>query len=103
MNAAKENNLWFADLSQNNKSKVMEICPEMGMDCKALTPYNPSNSSMDDYIHKKIRSAARNGIDAIILPLSIESVRKVKTMKEKTTAQGTTLINLSTFMNTNKE
>ena len=40
---------------------------------------------------------------AIILPLTLESVQKVKTLKEKTTAQGTTLINLSTFMNTNKE
>jgi hypothetical protein len=103
LNAAKQNNLWFADLSQNNKSKVPEICPELNIDCKTLKPYDPSNSSMDDYIQKKIRSAARNGIDAIILPLSVESVRKVKSMKEKTTAQGTTLINLSTFMNTNKE
>ena len=58
---------------------------------------------LDDYIHKKLRSAARSGMDAMILPLTLESVQKVKTMKEKTAAQGTTLINLSTFMNTNKE
>ena len=39
----------------------------------------------------------------MILPLTLESIAKVKAMKEKTAAQGTTLINLSTFMNRNKE
>lgn len=103
LNAAKENSLWFADLSFNKKSKVMEICPELGISCKILSPYNPSNSSLDDYIHQKLRGAARSGMGAMILPLTPESVAKVKTMREKTAAQGTTLINLSTFMNTNKE
>ena len=103
LNASKANGLWFADLSQNKKSKVSEICPEINMSCKVLVPYNPDNSSLEDYIHKNLRSAARSGMSAIILPLTLESVQKVKTMKEKTAAQGTTLINLSTFMNTNKE
>lgn len=103
INAAKDNNLWFADLSLNKKSKVMEICPEMGVNCKMMDPYDPSNSSMEDYIHKKLRGAARNGIATIILPLSAESVNNVKSLKEKATSQGTTMINLSTFMNTNKE
>lgn len=103
LNASKENGLWFADLSANKKSKVMEICSELGMNCKILSTYNPDNSSIDDYVHKKLRGAARSGMSAIILPLTLESVQKVKTMKEKTAAQGTTLINLSTFMNTNKE
>ena len=103
LNASKANGLWFADLSANKKSKVMEICSELGMNCKILSTYNPDNSSIDDYVHKKLRGAARSGMSAIILPLTLESVQKVKTMKEKTAAQGTTLINLSTFMNTNKE
>lgn len=103
LNAAKAHQLWFADLSGNSKSKVSDVCPEVGMNCKIITPYNPSNSSIDDFIHKKLRGAARSGMAAIILPLTLESVQKVKTLKEKTTAQGTTLINLSTFMNTNKE
>ena len=103
LNASKANNLWFTDLSFNKKSKVMEICSEIGMNCKVLSSYNPDNSSIDDYVHKKLRGAARSGMSAIILPLTLESVQKVKTMKEKTAAQGTTLINLSTFMNTNKE
>ena len=103
LNAAKANGLWFADQSMNKKSKLTELCPEMGLNCKILEPYNPSNSSMDDYIHKKLRSAAKNGMGAMVLPLSMESIEKVKTMKEKATKQGTTMINLSTFMNTNKE
>jgi polysaccharide deacetylase 2 family uncharacterized protein YibQ len=103
LNAAKENGLWFADLSLNKKSKLLELCPELNMNCKILSPYNPSNSSLDDYIHQKLRGAARSGMGAMILPLTLESIAKVRTMKEKTAAQGTTLINLSTFMNTNKE
>ena len=103
LNAAKKNKLWFADMSLNNKSKVMEICPKFNISCKILAPYNPDNSSLDDYIHQKLRGAARNGMGAMILPLSPESIAKVKTMKEKTATQGTTIINLSTFMNTNKE
>ena len=103
LSAAKENQLWFTDLSLNKKSKLMEICPELNMNCKILSPYNPSNSSMDDYIHQKLRGAAKSGMGAMILPLTLESIAKVKTMKEKTAAQGTTIINLSTFMNTNKE
>jgi len=102
-NAAKENNLWFADLSLNKKSRVMELCPEVGISCRELSPYDPSNSNIDDYVHRKLRGAARNGISTIILPLSLESINKVKSLKEKATAQGTTMINLSTFMNTNKE
>ena len=103
LNAAKENNLWFADISLNKKSKLLELCPELDMTCKILSPYNPSNSSLDDYIHQKLRGAARSGMGAMILPLTAESIAKVKTMKEKTAAQGTTLINLSTFLNTNTE
>ena len=103
LNAAKENDLWFTDLSFNKKSKVLELCPELNMSCKIFYPYNPSNSSLDDYIRQKLRGAARSGMGEMILPLTVESIAKVKTMKEKTAAQGTTLINLSTFMNSNKE
>ena len=103
LNAAKANNMWFADQTMNKKSKLEELCPEMGLNCKIISPYNPSNSSMDDYIHQKLRGAARSGMGAMVLPLTLESIGKVKTMKEKATKQGTTMINLSTFMNTNKE
>lgn len=103
LNAASKNGLWFLDLSMNNKSKLNELCKESSLDCQILAPYNPSNSTLDDYIHQKLRGAFRNGIGAMILPLSTESIAKVQSMKEKATAQGTTLIYLSTFMKKNKE
>ena len=95
---AKENNLWFLDLSANQKSKVPDVCDEMGITCKTFNPYNPSNSALDDYIKRQLRGAARSGIGAMILPLNEESLAKVKTIKEKAAAQGTTIVNLSRFM-----
>ena len=95
---SKEQNLWFIDLSTNQKSKVDETCKEFSMRCKAITPYNPSNSTLDDYIGKRLRSAARSGMAAMILPLSLESISKVKAMKSKAAHQGTSIVNLSTFM-----
>lgn len=103
LSATQKNGLWFADLSLNKKSKVMDICQDNGISCKIFSPYNPSNSTLDDYIHQKLRGAFRSGMGAMILPLSMESLAKVKSLKEKTAGQGTTIINLSTFMNTNKE
>ena len=103
LNAASKHNLWFADLSMNNKSKLNELCKETSQECQIILPYNPSNSTLDDYIHQRLRGAFRNGIGAMILPLTPESVAKVQSMKEKASAQGTTLIYLSTFMKTKKE
>ncbi len=94
----KEQGLWFLDLSTNQKSRVDETCKEFSMRCKALTPYNPSNSTLDDYIGKRLRNAARSGMSAIILPLNLESISKVKAMKAKAAHQGTSIVNLSTFM-----
>jgi len=98
LNPIKNNQLWFIDLSMNQKSKVPETCKDQAITCKALTPYNPSNSAMDDYIKQKLRGAARNGMASMILPLTEESIAKVKTMKEKASHQGTSIVNLSTFM-----
>lgn len=95
---AKDQHLWFLDLSMNQKSRVDETCKEFAMRCKALAPYNPSNSTLDDYIGKRLRAAARSGMAAMILPLSLESIAKVKAMKSKAAHQGTSIVNLSTFM-----
>lgn len=94
----KEQGMWFADLSMNQKSKVSETCEDFGIKCKILSPYNPSNSALDDYVTRTLRAASKSGMAAMILPLNTESVAKVKTMKDKTTKQGTTIVNLSTFM-----
>lgn len=94
----KDLNLWFIDLSMNQKSKVTETCKDYSIRCKTLSPYNPSNSALDDYIKQKLRGAARNGMAAMILPLTTECISKVKTIKDKAANQGTTIVNLSTFM-----
>ncbi|MCQ2055473.1 MAG: divergent polysaccharide deacetylase family protein [Fibrobacter sp.] len=94
----KEQGLWFVDLSMNQKSKVDETCEDFGIKCKILSPYNPSNSALDDYVTRTLRAASKSGMAAMILPLNTESIAKVKTMKEKAARQGTTIVNLSTFM-----
>jgi len=95
---AKENHLWFADLSMNQKSRVMETCREMSMKCIEISPYNPSNSALDDYIKKMLKNASKSGKEAMVLPLTEGNIAKVKSLKEKATSQGTTIVNLSTFM-----
>lgn len=95
---AKEQSLWFMDLSMNQKSKVKDACKDISMKCKILSPYNPSNSALDDYIKQRLRGAARSGMSAMILPLSKESIAKVKAIKAKAESQGTSIVNLSTFM-----
>lgn len=95
---SKQQGLWFTDLSQNNKSIVLDVCKDIPITCKAINPYNPSNSSLDDYIKQKLRGAARNGVSAMIIPLTKQNMEKVKALKSKATNQGTTIVNLSTFM-----
>lgn len=95
---AKENGLWFLDLSMNAKSKVRETCKDLSMACKTATPYNPSNSALDDYIKRKLKAAAKSGMSTIIIPLSEANIAKVKSIDAKAAAQGTTIVNLSTFM-----
>lgn len=95
---AKENGLWFLDLSMNKKSKIMEACKDLSMTCKTASPYNPSNSALDDYIRFKLKVAAKSGMSTIIIPLSETNIAKVKSIDAKATAQGSTIVNLSTFM-----
>ena len=95
---AKENGLWFLDLSMNAKSKVLETCRDLSIACKTATPYNPSNSALDDYIKRKLKAAAKSGMSTIIIPLNEANIAKVKSIDAKAAAQGTTIVNLSTFM-----
>lgn len=95
---AKDRSLWFMDISANKRSIVPQVCKELGMICKDAVAYNPENSSLDDYTKAKIREAKRNGLAVMILPLTASSIDKLSDLPEKVKAQGTTLINLSTFM-----
>ena len=76
----------------------MQTCKELEMKCKTATAYNRENSSIDDYTKAKIREAKRNGLAVMILPLNTSSIEKLSDLPAKAKAQGTTLINLSTFM-----
>lgn len=97
-NSAQKQQLWFADLTQDQKSITSELCKENSISCKEINPYNPSNSTLDDYIRQKLRGAARNGIAAMIIPLSKENIAKVKSLKAKANSQGSSIVNLSTFI-----
>lgn len=94
----KSRNLWFIDLSMNKLSKVPEMCKNISMQCKISTPYNPENSSIEDYVKQRLREAPKSGTSALILPLSLEAISQVKDLSEKVKKQGTTIVNLSTFI-----
>ena len=95
---AKGHHLWFMDISANKRSIVPQVCKELGMTCKDAMAYNPESSSLDDYTKAKIREAKRNGLAVMILPLNASNINKLSDLQEKVKSQGTTLINLSTFM-----
>lgn len=94
----KSRNLWFIDLSMNKLSKVPELCKNLSMQCKIAHPYNPDNSSIADYVKQRMRDAPKNGTSALILPLSRDAISYVMDLSEKAKKQGTTIVNLSTFI-----
>ncbi|MDY5724251.1 MAG: divergent polysaccharide deacetylase family protein [Fibrobacter sp.] len=94
----KEHGLWFADISMNKLSIVPQTCQDMEMTCKCTAPYNPDNSSLSDYTKAKLREAKRNGLATMILPLNQSSLDKLGNLSEIAQKQGTTIVNLSTFM-----
>ncbi|SHL21563.1 divergent polysaccharide deacetylase family protein [Fibrobacter sp. UWEL] len=95
---AEKNKLWFLDISANKQSKVNEACKDFSTHCKIATPYNPENSSLQDYVKQKYREATKSGLAAMILPLNMETIGYVVELSKKAEKQGTTLVNLSTFM-----
>ena len=95
LSSTKKNNLWFADLTMEKKSMTAKTCADIGLSCRELQPFNPDNSSEADYITKQLRTAKRSGLATIILPLDKRSLESIKDLKSKTSAQGTSIINLS--------
>ncbi|MCQ2096745.1 MAG: divergent polysaccharide deacetylase family protein [Fibrobacter sp.] len=98
LNPAEKNNLWFLDITENKQSKIHDVCKGMRIFCKVATPYNPEHSSLQDYVNSKTREASKNGLATMILPLKLESINLVEELSKKMEKQGTTLVNLSTFM-----
>ena len=90
--------LWFMDISMNKLSIVPQTCQDMELTCKSASPYNPDNSALADYTKAKLREAKRNGLSVMILPLNQNTLDKLADLSEKAKLQGTTIVNLSTFM-----
>lgn len=106
LNSAKGNDLWFWDLTNNQGSKVASICAKLNMNCKADETYDPNTQSFSDNINKALKNAKKKGYAITVIPLyeiaePIKFLKKLKDMDlpQKTKQQGTTIVNLSTFIN----
>lgn len=94
----EKNKLWFLDATMNKLSKVPEVCKDLSIQCKASSPYNPDNSALTDYIRSKMRESNKKGLAVMILPLTLDNINKLGDLSLKAKNQGTSLVNLSTFM-----
>ena len=92
-------NMWFMDLSKEDRTVVPQTCKDLKITCKIAFPYNPENSSVEDYIHQKLREAPKSGISIMILPLTEQNLSKIEDIAKKAAKQGTTLVDLSTLLN----
>lgn len=95
---AKKNHLWFVDATMNGRSKVSDVCQKLEIKCKTSSYYNPSNSSVDDYVKQRLRDARKKGLSTMLIPLDMKTLNKVKDLAEKAKNQGTSLVYLSKFM-----
>lgn len=95
---AEKNNLWFLDVTGNKQSKTMDVCKDLDIKCKMADPYNPEHSSLEDYVTQKYREALKSGLSAMILPLNLETIGYISELSKKFEKQGTTVVNLSTFI-----
>lgn len=98
LKSSEKNNLWFIDATTNKLSKVAEACRDLNIQCKSASPYNPDNSAIADYVKSKTREANRKGLSVMIIPLTLDNVNKIRDLSSKVKDQGTSLVNLSTFM-----
>lgn len=95
---AEKNRLWFLDATMNQLSKVGEACKDLSIQCKASNPYNPDNSALSDYMRSKMRESTKKGLAVMIIPLTLDNVEKLSDLSSRAKNQGTSLVNLSTFM-----
>ena len=99
MKPTEKNSMWFLDLSMEERTIVPQICKDFNVNCKIAFPYNPDNSSVQDYVHQKLREATKSGTSVMALPLTEENLSKIEDIAAKAAKQGTTLVNLSTLFN----
>lgn len=98
LSPVQKNNLWFLDISMNKSTKINETCKDFSIRCKVAAPYNPENSSLEDYISQKIKESNKSGLATMILPLNTESLNAISNLSERVRNYGTSLIDLSTFV-----
>ena len=96
---AEKRNMWFMDLSMEERTVVPQTCKDLDITCKIAFPYNPDNSSIEDYVHQKLREAPKSGTSIMILPLTEKNLSKIEDIAKKAAKQGTTLVELSTLLN----
>jgi hypothetical protein len=94
---SEANKLAFVDLSLNKMTKVPETCKDFKIKCSSTAPYNPDNSTLGDYVKHKLKDARKNGIASMVIPLNDEGLDMAATLQKKAEAQGTSIVNLSTF------
>ena len=92
--------MWFLDLSMEERTVVPQTCKDLEISCKIAFPYNPDNSSIEDYVHQKLREAPKSGTSVMIIPLTEQNLSKIEDVAQKAAKQGTTLVDLSTLFNT---
>ena len=95
----EKRNMWFMDLSMEERTVVPQTCKDLDITCKIAFPYNPDNSSIEDYVHQKLREAPKSGTSIMILPLTEKNLSKIEDIAKKAAKQGTTLVELSTLLN----
>lgn len=91
--------MWFLDLSMEERTVVPQTCKDFEINCKVAFPYNPDNSSIEDYVHQKLREAPKSGTSVMVLPLTEQNLSKLESIAKKAAKQGTTIVNLSTLFN----
>ncbi len=91
--------MWFLDLSMEDRTVVPQTCKDLDIACKIAFPYNPDNSSIEDYIHQKLREAPKSGTSVMTIPLTEQNLSKIEDISKKAAKQGTTLVDLSTLLN----
>lgn len=99
MKPAQEKQLWFLDLSMEERTVVPQACKDFNINCKIAFPYNPDNSSVEDYVHQKLREAPKSGTSIMVLPLNKANLSKIEDIATKAAKQGTTIVDLSTLFN----
>lgn len=99
MKPSEKNDMWFLDLSMEERTVVPQTCKDFNITCKIAFPYNPDNSSVEDYVHQKLREAPKSGTSVMILPLTEQNLSKIEDIATKAAKQGTSIVDLSTLFN----